>query len=241
MYYESAEFIRSKTLLLQRFAFGVSNHSAIQSVPGGLCSNLDPLAKDGRIGVHKRDDTTKQLTEDFVLPITRIQLEQDTAKTTTFQQLFNHDPLEEQSNAEEDRLLQVKEVRQVQEKILLDHNRSSIPLIEIITPPVLTSPHQAATALTKVAEILRATGVATADFHFGAMRCDVNVSLGLNSARTEIKNLFSSSAVRDACSYEITSLVDLFHSQQEIVSQTKTWDGSKTVSMREKEGEKDYR
>ena len=191
--------------------------------------------------MHKRDDMTRQLTEDFVLPITRIQLEQDTAKTTTFQQFFNQDPSEEPSTTEDGRLLQMKEVRHVREKMLLDHNRSSVPLIEIITPPVLTSPHQAATALTKVAEILRATGVATADFHLGAMRCDVNVSLGLNSARTEIKNLFSSSAVRDSCAYEISNLVDLFHTQQEIVSQTKTWDGSKTVSLREKEGEKDYR
>lgn len=191
--------------------------------------------------MHKRDDMTRQLTEDFVLPITRIQLEQDTAKTTTFQQFFNQDPSEEPSTTEDGRLLQMKEVRHVREKMLLDHNRSSVPLIEIITPPVLTSPHQAATALTKVAEILRATGVATADFHLGAMRCDVNVSLGLNSARTEIKNLFSSSAVRDSCAYEISSLVDLFHTQREIGSQTKTWDGSKTVSLREKEGEKDYR
>jgi Asp-tRNA(Asn)/Glu-tRNA(Gln) amidotransferase B subunit len=191
--------------------------------------------------VHKRDDTTRQLSEDFVLPITRIQLEQDTAKTTTLQQVFNYDPSEEPPNAGKKVLRQIQEARQVQEKILLDHNRSSIPLIEIITPPVLTSPYQAATALTKVAEILRATGVATADFHLGAMRCDVNVSLGLNSPRTEIKNLFSSSAVRDACTFEIASLVELFHSQQEIVSQTKTWDGSKTVALREKEGEKDYR
>jgi Asp-tRNA(Asn)/Glu-tRNA(Gln) amidotransferase B subunit len=191
--------------------------------------------------VHKRDDTTRQLAEDFVLPISRVQLEQDTAKTTTIQQLFNYNVFEEPLNSEKEMLGRIQEARQVQEKMLLDHNRSSIPLIEIITPPVLTSPHQAATALTKVAEILRATGVATADFHLGAMRCDVNVSLGLNSARTEIKNLFSSSAVRDACTFEIASLVELFHSQQEIVSQTKTWDGSKTVALREKEGEKDYR
>ena len=191
--------------------------------------------------MHKRDDSTRQLTQDFVLPITRIQLEQDTAKTTTLQQLFNYEPSEQAPSVEDEGLLDMQEVRRLQEKMLLDHNRSSIPLIEIITPPVLSSPHQAATALTKVAEILRATGVATADFHLGAMRCDVNVSLGLNSARTEIKNLFSSSAVRDACTYEIASLIELFHSQQEILSQTKTWDGSKTVAMREKEGEKDYR
>ena len=127
------------------------------------------------------------------------------------------------------------------EKFLLDHNRSSIPLIEIITPPVLTTAHQAATAFSKIAEILRATGSTTADLHLGAMRCDVNVSLGYNSPRTEIKNLFSVRAVRDSCTYEIEQQIRLYEQNEDIVQSTKTWNGEKTVLLRQKEGEKDYR
>jgi len=124
---------------------------------------------------------------------------------------------------------------------LLDHNRSSIPLIEIVTPPVLTSPHQAATAFSKIAVTLRAIGVTTGDFHYGAMRCDVNVSLGLSSPRTEIKNLFGIRAVRDSCQYEIEAQISQWRENRPIQSLTKTWDRTRTIEIREKLGEIDYR
>jgi aspartyl-tRNA(Asn)/glutamyl-tRNA(Gln) amidotransferase subunit B len=191
---------------------------------------VDPLAVNGSIVIAKCDDTTRQLREHFVLPITRIQLEQDTAKTIITP------PVNSRSICIEQILFSPPFGR-----ILLDHNRASIPLVEIITPPSLTSPHQAATAFAKVAEILRATGTTTADLHLGAMRCDVNVSLGLGSARTEIKNLFSVRAVRDSCSYEIAQQIRLFESGEQMEQCTKTWDGIKTITLRVKEGEKDYR
>jgi aspartyl-tRNA(Asn)/glutamyl-tRNA(Gln) amidotransferase subunit B len=73
------------------------------------------------------------------------------------------------------------------------------------------------------------------------MRCDVNVSLGYNSPRTEIKNLFSVRAVRDSCIYEIEQQIQLYEQDEDIVQSTKTWNGEKTVLLRTKEGEKDYR
>jgi Asp-tRNA(Asn)/Glu-tRNA(Gln) amidotransferase B subunit len=84
-------------------------------------------------------------------------------------------------------------------------------------------------------------GVTTADLHLGAMRCDVNVSLGLKSPRTEIKNLFSVRAVRDSCAYEIGQQIRAWEEKIPIVQSTKTWNGLKTVTLRTKEGEKDYR
>ena len=186
-------------------------------------SNVDPLASNGHLGVYRTDDTTKQLIEDFVLPISRVQLEQDTAKSlrlTDSQSQSDTDPLN---------------------TILLDHNRSSIPLIEVVTPPVLRTPHHAATAFAKVAETLRAIGVTTADFHYGAMRCDVNVSLGLSFPRTEIKNLFGIRAVRLACEHEIEKQVLQWRQNEPIRPLTKTWDGTQTVETREKHGEIDYR
>lgn len=126
-------------------------------------------------------------------------------------------------------------------KVFYDYNRVSRPLIEIVTPPVLRSPVEAATAFAKVAETLRAAQVTTGDLHLGAMRCDVNVSLGLNSARTEIKNLYGMKAIREACAIEISNQVRQWEEKKPAVSFTKTWDGSDVRVLREKEGEKDYR
>jgi aspartyl-tRNA(Asn)/glutamyl-tRNA(Gln) amidotransferase subunit B len=123
----------------------------------------------------------------------------------------------------------------------IDHNRSSTPLIEIITPPTLTSPHHAATAVSKIANLLRAIGSSSARLHDGALRCDVNVSLGLGSPRVEIKNLNSVRAVRDACSAEIEDQIATFNKQKLTTQQTKGWNGRKTIPLRGKEGEKDYR
>jgi aspartyl-tRNA(Asn)/glutamyl-tRNA(Gln) amidotransferase subunit B len=192
---------------------------------------VDPLAVNGCVAVSKNDDSTGQLTSDFVLPITRIQIEQDTAKSTK---------LVVPINAPTHRTTKILKNSPL-EKFLIDHNRSSIPLIEIITPPVLTSPHEAAIAFAKIAEVLRATGVTTGDLHLGAMRCDVNVSLGLGNRRTEIKNLFSVRAIRDSCTYEITQQIRQYSANEPIEQCTKTWDGIKTILLRLKEGEKDYR
>lgn len=146
-------------------------------------------------------------------------MEQDTAKTNT-ETLTTH------------------------KRSYIDFNRSSIPLIEIITPPVLTSAHQAATAFAKIIEILRATETSTADLHHGAMRCDVNISLGLNSPRTEVKNLNSVRAVREACLFEIAEQTKLYlnpETRDQLVQSTKTFRDGKTITLRTKHGEKDYR
>ena len=87
------------------------------------------------------------------------------------------------------------------------------------------------------------TGTTTGDLHNGAMRCDVNISLGRASERTEIKNLNSVRAVREACNFEIQSQVREYEEEGRLVAvrTTKRWDGERTIVTREKEGEKDYR
>lgn len=84
-------------------------------------------------------------------------------------------------------------------------------------------------------------GVTTADLHLGAMRCDVNVSLGLGKGRVEIKNLFSTRAVRDSCEFEIGEQLRMFEKGLDVFQCTKTWNGVENVVLRQKEGEKDYR
>ena len=104
------------------------------------------------------------------------------------------------------------------------------------TPALLIRPDA------KVAELLRATGTSTAELHRGEMRCDVNISLGLNSSRVEIKNLNSVSAIRDACFYEIGQQIEQsVNNKVPITPATKRWTGEVTEIIRKKEGEQDYR
>jgi aspartyl-tRNA(Asn)/glutamyl-tRNA(Gln) amidotransferase subunit B len=182
---------------------------------------IDPLAENGNINVQPSDDTTRTLKTHFQLPILRVQLEQDTAKTTDLPSLLESSTL----------------------RSLINYNRASTPLIEIITPPVLTSGFQAAAAFSKIIEVLRVTGSTTGDLYNGAMRCDVNISLGRMSERTEIKNLNSVKAVRDACNFEIQSQIREYEEFGRLnkVRTTKRWDWERTIVTREKEGEKDYR
>jgi aspartyl-tRNA(Asn)/glutamyl-tRNA(Gln) amidotransferase subunit B len=178
----------------------------------------DPLAVNGNINIQPSDDTTRTLKHLFHLPILRVQLEQDTAKTTDIPSPIS--------------LIS-----------LINYNRASTPLIEIITPPVLSSGFDAAAAFSKIIELLRVTGTTTGDLHNGAMRCDVNISLGREGERTEIKNLNSVRAVREACNYEIGMQVREYEESGRLVRlrTTKRWDGERTIVTREKEGEKDYR
>lgn len=165
------------------------------------------------------------------MPITRIQLEEDTAKT-----------LQTALNLPADLKQKFQDASPHGKKYLfIDHNRASIPLIEIVTPPVLHSPLQAAAAFAKVIDLLRSTGITSGRLEFGALRCDANVSLGRDSPRTEIKNLFSVRALRDACTFEINEQIQNVLNNSLLTARTKNWDGTTMVDLRDKETEKDYR
>jgi aspartyl-tRNA(Asn)/glutamyl-tRNA(Gln) amidotransferase subunit B len=177
------------------------------------------LAVDGKITIVPADARRdRSYDQPFFVPISRVQLEQDTAQSTRLD-------------------LPAK----AYEEYLVNYNRSSVPLIEIITPPVLTTPSHAAAAFAKIIEILRATGTSTAELHHGAIRCDVNVSLGYHSPKVEIKNLNSVTAVRKACLYEIRKQVDYWRRGAPIWPTTKTYNGHETVWTRVKPKEQDYR
>jgi Asp-tRNA(Asn)/Glu-tRNA(Gln) amidotransferase B subunit len=67
-----------------------------------------------------------------------------------------------------------------------------------------------------------------------------NVSLGRDSPRTEIKNLLSVRAVREATRFKIEEDVGIFEKQVLIQASMKVWDGIAVWFLRAKEGEKDY-
>lgn len=190
-----------------------------------ITQHRKPLAIKGRLRLNwyelfsqnewpqKRQELGAELDETYVnVPITQIQLEQDTGKSTY------------DGNT-----------------TLVDLNRANMPLIEIITAPVIHEAHHASAFVKKLQTLLKATGVSTGEFESGAMRVDVNVSIGENGQRCEIKNLPNTSSIEQAIKAEYRRQVELVASGGVVEQATMGWDGVNTFKLRTKEDAVDYR
>ena len=129
----------------------------------------------------------------------------------------------------------------------VDFNRTSVPLIEIVTQPDFRSPEEVVTYLSKLKSMFKSSGISECEE--GAMRCDVNISVreaGTEEfgVRTEIKNMASFEAIDRAIRYEAQRHMDaLEFGTEELVQETRRFDdvSGKTSAMRNKETEADYR
>jgi aspartyl-tRNA(Asn)/glutamyl-tRNA(Gln) amidotransferase subunit B len=131
---------------------------------------------------------------------------------------------------------------------LIDFNRCGVPLIEMVTEPVLRTAEEAAQYLIRLRQLLRWLGISEADMEKGHLRCDSNVSIRPKGAtylnpKTEIKNVNSIDAVRDAISKEIDRQIREVEAGNKIKAWTLEWDEDAGVlkKMRSKETEADYR
>jgi aspartyl-tRNA(Asn)/glutamyl-tRNA(Gln) amidotransferase subunit B len=131
---------------------------------------------------------------------------------------------------------------------LIDFNRCGVPLIEMVTGPDLRSADEAAQYLIRLRQLLRWLGISEADMEKGHLRCDANVSirpLGFETLnpKTEIKNVNSIDAVRQAIQTEIERQTREVAAGNRIEAWTLEWDEDKGVlhKMRSKETEADYR
>lgn len=132
---------------------------------------------------------------------------------------------------------------------LVDFNRAGVPLMELVTEPVI---HDADTAMRFAKELqllLRTLGVAHANMDKGEMRVELNISISPDpnnfGTKVEIKNLNSFSVVGKAAAFEIARMTKLYDEGRadEIVQETRGWDDIKqaTYSQRKKENSHDYR
>ncbi len=131
---------------------------------------------------------------------------------------------------------------------LVDFNRCGVPLVEMVTEPDLRSGEEAAQYLIQLRQLLRWIGVSEADMERGHLRCDANVSIRergsqVLNTKTEIKNVNSIDAVRQAIIEESKRQIELVESGGKVVSYTLDWDADtgKLSMMRSKETEADYR
>ncbi|KAJ5588802.1 hypothetical protein N7537_011480 [Penicillium hordei] len=207
-------------------------HYFYQDQPAGyqITQYYEPFARNGYVDLFDYDGIAPEDGERVRIDIKQLQLEQDTAKSQEY-------PPSTQ---------------------LLDFNRVSHPLIEIITMPQIHTPATAAACVRKLQAIVQSCGAVTTGMEMGGLRADVNVSIrrrgeapgdhqydgisGLGQ-RTEIKNLSSFKAVEDAIIAEKNRQIEVLESGGVIEGETRGWTigSTETRRLRGKEGSVDYR
>lgn len=130
----------------------------------------------------------------------------------------------------------------------IDLNRASVPLIEIVTEPDMSSADEAVEFLKELHLIVRTLQVCSGNMEDGAFRCDANVSVkkrGSSSLgeRCELKNINSFKFIRDAIEFEARRQIDILEAGGRITMQTRSYDAAlgQTTLMRDKENAPDYR
>jgi aspartyl-tRNA(Asn)/glutamyl-tRNA(Gln) amidotransferase subunit B len=135
---------------------------------------------------------------------------------------------------------------------LVDYNRAGIPLIEVVTKPVLgtgaRAPHVARAYVGQLRALLLGLGVSDVRMEQGSLRCDVNLSLAPKDSailgiRTETKNVNSLRSVERACRYEVQRHAAVLAGGGRVLQETRHWheDTGITTSGREKSDADDYR
>lgn len=130
----------------------------------------------------------------------------------------------------------------------VDLNRSSVPLIEIVSGPDMRSAEEASAYLKTLRNILIYLGVCDGNMQEGSFRCDANVSIRPAGTipfgtRTELKNMNSFNAVERAIRYELKRQQEVIESGDKVIQETLLWNDAaqRTETMRSKEEAHDYR
>jgi aspartyl-tRNA(Asn)/glutamyl-tRNA(Gln) amidotransferase subunit B len=130
---------------------------------------------------------------------------------------------------------------------LVDFNRAGVPLMELVTEPVIHDAETAGRFARELQLLLRTLGISDANMERGEMRVEANISVskeaGKLGTKVEVKNLNSFKSVEGAIAHEIERQIELLGKGESVVQETRGWDEnrSKTFSQRSKETAKDYR
>jgi aspartyl-tRNA(Asn)/glutamyl-tRNA(Gln) amidotransferase subunit B len=130
----------------------------------------------------------------------------------------------------------------------VDFNRAGVPLLEVVTKPVITNAEDAAATLGEVRKLVRYLGISDGNMEEGSLRCDANVSIkpkGTHALgrKVEIKNLNSLRNLTHAIRSDVDRQIGLATTGQPIHSETRGFDveSGSTYSLRTKEELNDYR
>jgi aspartyl-tRNA(Asn)/glutamyl-tRNA(Gln) amidotransferase subunit B len=129
---------------------------------------------------------------------------------------------------------------------LVDYNRAGVPLLELVTEPVIHSSEQAMNFAKELQLLLQYLNVSDANMEKGEMRVEVNISVSDTDkfgTKVEVKNINSFKAAGKAIDYEFKRQTALLEEGKSVVQETRGWDENKglTFSQRLKESANDYR
>ena len=152
------------------------------------------------------------------IKITRVHLEEDTARS-------QHDQ---------------------GEGSLVDFNRAGVPLMELVTEPVIHDAVSAGDFARELQLLLKTLQISNAQMERGEMRVEANISVSKTSelgTKVEVKNLNSFKSVEAAIDYEVARQIELLERGEVVRQETMGWDEAKqkTYTQRSKETAKDYR
>ncbi len=145
---------------------------------------------------------------------------------------------------------------------LIDFNRAGVPLLELVTEPVIHDGISARMFCQTFQQILKYLNISDANMEKGEMRCEVNISLQkkghwfrdeqgqiktikntkLNN-KVEIKNINSFKSIEKAINYETDRQKKLIDNNEEILMETRGFNENKNETFRQrvKESSSDYR
>jgi len=129
---------------------------------------------------------------------------------------------------------------------LVNFNRAGIPLMELVTEPVISSAIEAGAFARELQLLLQYLGVSNANMEKGEMRLEANISISETKelgTKVEVKNLNSFRSLEKAIEFEINRQTNLLESGKKVEQETRGWHDEKqvTFSQRKKEGSADYR
>ncbi|QQR64952.1 Asp-tRNA(Asn)/Glu-tRNA(Gln) amidotransferase subunit GatB [Candidatus Kaiserbacteria bacterium] len=129
---------------------------------------------------------------------------------------------------------------------IIDYNRAGVPLMELVTEPVIHDAKTAGDFARELQLLLRTLGVSDANMEKGEMRVEANISVSDSETfgtKVEVKNLNSFKSVEGAIAFEIKRQIDALERGEKLIQETRGWDEAKgkTFSQRVKESANDYR
>lgn len=129
---------------------------------------------------------------------------------------------------------------------LVDFNRAGVPLMELVTEPVIHSSLKVVEFGEELQRLLRYLEISDASMEKGQMRLEANVSVSKTDVlgtKVEVKNLNSFKSAGKAVDYEIKRQIEVLESGGTVDQETRGFDeiSQKTFSQRLKESSHDYR
>ncbi|KKW09490.1 MAG: Aspartyl/glutamyl-tRNA(Asn/Gln) amidotransferase subunit B [Candidatus Kaiserbacteria bacterium GW2011_GWA2_49_19] len=185
--------------------------------------------------------------------LTRVHLEEDTATSLHYDKGGDNNDNNDKKSGHRD--------GQSSSYSLVDFNRAGVPLMELVTEPVIHDAKTAGDFAKELQLLLRYLKVSDANMEKGEMRVEANISVARATdteatrnenteqggkklgTKVEVKNLNSFRAVERAIVYEARRQEELLDVGESVVQETRGWNEAKqeTYSQRAKEDAHDYR